>query len=307
MNNDSESPIVSEDKSLFQIEILKIFKILKTYKLLLVSTISIGLIISLYIALSLPEVFRADMVIKSTETKNRSMFSQISNRLGGIAGSLGVNLDEGGSGGDYSKAVATLYSRVFLQTYIDANNLMPVLFPKDWDANTKSWKNNSSPPTKYDAYEEFVVKILLKRDEQTGIINFAVEWNNPVTASEIANDLIIELNNYLRNKEIENISSNIEYLEKELNQTSIVNAQAVVFKVIEEQTKAIMLANVTEEYAFEVIDPAIPPDERIRPSRRMIMLIGLVVTIFSSFTFIVLGEWLIYLRKILEEERRVIK
>ena len=88
-------------------------------------------------------------------------------------------------------------------------------------------------------YEEFVAKILLKRDEQTGIINFAVEWNNPVTASEITNDLIIELNNYLRDKEIENISSNIEYLEKELSQTSIVNAQAVVFKVIEEQTKAI--------------------------------------------------------------------
>ena len=239
MNDDSESPIVSEDKSLFQMEILKIFKILKAYKLLLVSAIPIGLIISLYIALSSPEVFRADMVIKSTEAKNRSMFSQISNRLGGIAGSLGLNLGEGGSSGDYSKAVATLYSRVFLQTYIDANNLMPVLFPKDWNVNTKSWKNNSSPPTKYDEYEEFVAKILLKRDEQTGIINFAVEWNNPVTASEIANDLIIELNNYLRDKEIENISSNIEYLEKELSQTSIVNAQAVVFKVIEEQTKAI--------------------------------------------------------------------
>ena len=245
------------------------------------------------------EVFRAEMVIKSSQEKNRSMFSQISNQLSGIAGTFGLNLADQGSMGGYSTAVATLYSRVFLEDYINKNNLKPDLFPKDWDVNTKSWKDAKNAPTQYDAYENFAQRIFLVRDDKTGIINFAVEWSDPLTASNIANDLILSINNYLRNKEIRNISNNIAYLEKELGQTSIVNAQAVVFKVIEEQTKAIMMANVTEEYAFEIIDPSIPPDERDRPSRRMIMIIGLVVSIFLGFTFIFLLENLMSLRKLL--------
>ena len=35
-----------------------------------------------------------------------------------------------------------------------------------------------------------------------------------------------------------------------------------------------MLANVTDEFAFKVLDPAVVPEKKDKPRRRMIVLIG---------------------------------
>ena len=239
------------------------------------------------------------MVIKSSDERNRSMFSQISSQINGIAGSLGMDLGQQNAQG-YSAAVATLYSKVFLYGYIEDNNLLKALYENDWDYESDTWKDPESKPSMEDAYEDFSQRIFLNRDERTGIINFAIEWTDPKQAAELANDLITSVNTYLRDKEIENISNNIQYLQDELSQTSIVNAQAVVFKVIEEQTKAIMMANVTEEYAFEIIDPAVSPDERIKPSRRLIVMIGAMLSFLSGIILIIIKESLPKLSKLLQ-------
>ena len=58
----------------------------------------------------------------------------------------------------------------------------------------------------------------------------------------------------------------------------------VIYNLIEEQTKNIMLANVREEYAFKIVDPAIVPEIRVRPARRKIAIMGLLVgLLFGSF------------------------
>jgi len=177
---------------------------------------------------------------------------------------------------------------------------LKALYENDWDYESDTWKDPESKPSMEDAYEDFSQRIFLNRDERTGIINFAIEWTDPKQAAELANDLITSVNTYLRDKEIENISNNIQYLQDELSQTSIVNAQAVVFKVIEEQTKAIMMANVTEEYAFEIIDPAVSPDERIKPSRRLIVMIGAMLSFLSGIILIIIKESLPKLSKLLQ-------
>ena len=41
--------------------------------------------------------------------------------------------------------------------------------------------------------------------------------------------------------------------------------------------KKAMLANVSEEYAFRVIDPAVVPEERASPKRSRIAMLGLLI------------------------------
>lgn len=57
--------------------------------------------------------------------------------------------------------------------------------------------------------------------------------------------------------------------------------------MIEAQTKTKMLANTQEEYAFRILDKAVVPEEKIRPKRTLIVvlgvMIGLIMGVFSAF------------------------
>ena len=70
--------------------------------------------------------------------------------------------------------------------------------------------------------------------------------------------------------------------------------QNLLYGLIEEQTKSVMWANVREEYAFEVIDPAIIPEERDSPRRTLIVLL-------ATFFGIVLGLAYAFFREHIEK------
>ena len=50
----------------------------------------------------------------------------------------------------------------------------------------------------------------------------------------------------------------------------------------EELTKKIMIANVREEYAFKIIDPAVVPEKKYAPSKRNIVIISFILGLFIS-------------------------
>ena len=47
-----------------------------------------------------------------------------------------------------------------------------------------------------------------------------------------------------------------------------------------------MLANVTDEFAFKVLDPAFVPEERIKPKRKKMILLGGLIGLFTGIGFV---------------------
>ena len=64
-------------------------------------------------------------------------------------------------------------------------------------------------------------------------------------------------------------------LNEQIEKTSITDLQQVFFNLIEEQTKVILLAKVSDEYLFKTIDPAVIPEEKTKPRRLLIVGLGL--------------------------------
>jgi len=48
----------------------------------------------------------------------------------------------------------------------------------------------------------------------------------------------------------------------------------VFYDLIESQTRVSMLADVRDEYVFQVVDPAMVPDEKVAPRRSLIAVLG---------------------------------
>ena len=78
----------------------------------------------------------------------------------------------------------------------------------------------------------------------------------------------------MRKNDQQEAQSSIDFLTKKLEQTQLADMQTVFYQLIEEQTKTMMLAEVSPEYVLKTIDPANAPDEKSKPKRALICVLG---------------------------------
>jgi uncharacterized protein involved in exopolysaccharide biosynthesis len=188
--------------------------------------------------------------------------------LGGALGSFGdlaplAGLNLNSSSVDTEESLAVLKSRHFTEAFIDDRHLMPELFPRKWDARNRKWKTDVAPPTPAQAYKYFnkTIRSVLQ-DKKTGLITLQIDWRDRTEAAEWANELLKRLNAEMRARAIASASAAVGYLEKELNATTVVGTREAISRLMEAQINKRMLANVTEEYAFRVVDKAMAPDKK---------------------------------------------
>ena len=76
-----------------------------------------------------------------------------------------------------------------------------------------------------------------------------------------------------------------------MSETNVIEVQRVIASLIQEKIQTLMLAEVSEEYLFDVIDEPFVPDYRFWPKRTQLTVIGTISSgifaiIFSTFVFI---------------------
>ncbi|MBE4517228.1 LPS O-antigen length regulator, partial [Vibrio parahaemolyticus] len=80
---------------------------------------------------------------------------------------------------------------------------------------------------------------------------------SPYIAKQWVNWLVQDINQDMRERTIAETTKNLNYLNIQLKKTAVTDMQSTFYKLIEEQTKSLMLAEVQEEFVFKVVDPAV--------------------------------------------------
>lgn len=222
------------------------------------------------------------------EGKSAGGLGALSAQFGGLAEMAGVNL---GGGGSSDAKIAYLKSRVFIESFINENDLMPILYAKQWDSAKKKWLTDDPDkvPTVWKAYQLFSKDIVdIQLDKKTSLITLTVTWKDREQAVVWANRLIERANANLRAKAIAESQLSQTYLEKELQKTSVIEVQNTIYRVLETQIKNMMMANTQEQFAFKVIDPAALMDEDsfVKPKRLMMIVLGGVAGLFLGILFV---------------------
>jgi uncharacterized protein involved in exopolysaccharide biosynthesis len=107
-----------------------------------------------------------------------------------------------------------------------------------------------------------------------------------------ANDLVKQLNEQLREQAIADSQKRVGYLEQELAKTTLQDMRAVLYNLLESEKQKAMLANVNEDFALEVIDPAVTPETREKPKRKLIVALGGVCGGFLGIFAVFFGQFL---------------
>lgn len=241
-----------------------------------------------YAFLATPQ-YRSEVLLASASPPDSSSkFSALASQLGGLASMVG-NFD---SGSDLKVNLAVLESREFLTRFIETHRLLPILFEEQWDPASNSFKplfSTGKPPTLQDAYSKMQRKVLkITQDEVTQLVTVSITWTDPELCERWANDLIRMLNEYLRQRSIDEAQKSIGYLEQQVRKTSVSDMRDILFRLIEQQTQNIMLAETREQFAFRVLDKAVVPELRESPKRLLLILISVFVATVLSFTYLML-------------------
>ncbi len=82
---------------------------------------------------------------------------------------------------------------------------------------------------------------------------------------------------YVQKQDREEAIKSINYLKEKINETNITDMQSVFYQLIEEQTKTLMLAEASDEYIFKTISPAKVSEEKAKPKRALIVILGFLL------------------------------
>ena len=265
-------PSLSSDED--DIDLLELIRtLLHAWKTIVVFTIvCTGLAVTY--ALYVPEVFKAETLLAPAQEENSGASSAIS-QFGGLAAMAGISIP---SDSNVEQVIATLNSRKFLRTYIKENKVLPVLFKEIWDSDNQAWlvPSEKDEPTEQKAIESFKGCLSVYEDKKSGLISLSISWIDPEVAAQWANDLVKQLNKQLREQAIADSKKRVGYLEQELAKTTLQDMRTVLYNLLESEKQKAMLANVNEDFALEVIDPAVAPETREKPKRKLIVVLGMV-------------------------------
>ena len=272
---------------------------------------------SVFYAINLPNIYKADALLAPAESSGGGDLSKMAGQLGGLAALAGVNIGSSESS-QTELAVQVMKSRHFVDSFITRHELLvPLMAVNGWDLTsdtliiddeiynplTNEWRREAKglrgeKPTAQEAYEVFRNNVLnISLDQESGLYTVSVQYYSPYVAQQWVGWLIEDINEVMRERRISETSKNLSYLKLQLQKTSIAEMQSTFYKLIEEQTKSLMLAEAQEEFVFKTIDPAVVPEVKSKPRRGLICIVATIFGFLISSISVILFSYTLKIGK----------
>ena len=292
-NNDY---VQSRDIADDEINLRELFAVIWKGKWIIIAVTALFALASVFYAIHLPNIYKSEALLAPAEQENSGGLAGLAGQFGGLASLAGVNLG-GGSSNKAQLAIEVLKSRQFTSDFIKKHNILPDLMSaKTWNMQTDAiihdseiynaqnnkWVREVSAPFKpkpsmQEAYKEFSKILSASTDKETGMVKISIEHVSPTIAQQWVSWLIQDINQTMKERDVQEAIKSTDFLTQQLEQTKIADIRAVLYKLVEEQTKTIMFAKVRDEYVFKTIDAALVPEEKFKPKRALICVLGVLL------------------------------
>jgi uncharacterized protein involved in exopolysaccharide biosynthesis len=264
-----------------ELRLSELINLLRRRKRLIIGFAVILTVLAGIAAVLLPKHYKAVIVISPvTQTQGGGgQLSGVGSMLSSLGGGLASLAGLAGNDSKRAESLAVLQSEALTEKYIQQNDLLPILFPKQWDANNKRWRvtDPASLPTLWKGNEFFKKNVrTILTDPKSGLVTMTISWTDAHTAAKWANDLVAMTNDYLRKKAIDESERNIAFLNEQAAKTDIVTVKQAIYSILQSEINKEMLARGNDEYAFKILDPAVAPERPSTPPPLLLMIGALV-------------------------------
>lgn len=289
-----------------EIDLLELFKVLwdgKWWVFLITFLAGAG---GVGYALSQSHYYSAEAVLAPARSDAGGGASSALAGLGGLASLAGVRV--GGGGGEVPIALETMRSRQFLIEFIHRHELLPALFAfESWDPKTLTWSMDTerydpvtgtwisdtepAQPTDWEAYRRFSGMLEVQQGRDNPFVRVNITHASPVLAQQWLVLLIEDINEHMRTAAISKAEQTIAYLQGQIERTQAAGMQQMLYQLMEEEMKTLMLSNLNEGYIFQMIDPPMIPERPSGPQRKLIAMIATLLGGMLGLGFVLVRHW----------------
>jgi uncharacterized protein involved in exopolysaccharide biosynthesis len=276
-----------------EIDLKELFLVLWAGKWLIGGITTFAAAIAVVVALSMPNIYTSSALLAPAESASGGMAS-LMKQYGGLASLAGISLPGGDEASKAQLGIEVLKSRRFVADFVNRYDLLvPLMAADSWNQATAGleidgdlydieagvWVREvdlpfTPKPSDQEAFEVWQEIFSVSQDRETGFVTVSIEHLSPIVAQQWVTWLVQDINTAIRDQDIIEAERSIEYLNQQITTTSLADLQTMFFELIQSQTETIMLARVRPEYVFKTIDPAIVPEEKSKPKRALICVLG---------------------------------
>lgn len=286
-----------------EIELKDLMLLLLDKKLFISVITTIAAITSVILALSLPNIYTSSSLL-APSSKDNAINPQLGS-ISGIAGLAGINLSQNSS--KSQEAIKRIESYEFFVKHFLPNikyqNLMAVdkwLPEKNiivydsniFDTKSNEWISKQEKPTYQMAFKKYRKAMVIYADIETGFVNLSIDHKSPFIAKEWVEIIVTNINESMREIEKQDAQNAINYLSESTKSINVLSIKDVISKLLENQMQILMLSSSNESYIFRTIDSPFVSEEKARPSRALVCIVGTTLGFIISL-LIVLGLHLI--------------
>ncbi len=277
-----------------EIDLKELFFALWDKKFLIIFLTTIAAIISVFYALSLPNIYSSDTLLAPTDSE-QSMGGSIRD-YSSIASMAGINIPSQ-SGGKTAEAIERIKSYDFFVNHFLPNiQFKDLVAAKSWSAinNTMEYYPDASnnlikKTTNQQAYKIYTSILDVSLDKKTTFVSMKIEHISPHVAAKWLNIIIQNINSHMRELDKAVAKNSITFLNLSAQDANLSEVRASIFSLIQNQIQLLTLAEANIDYVFRPISSPIVPEVRSRPSRSSISIsgtiAGFIISLFISLMF----------------------
>ncbi len=307
-----DNQIVTTNEYDDEIDLRELFGVLWSGRIQIIIITMIFAVGSVIYALSLPNQYKATALLAPAQSDGGDLSSALG-QLGGLASLAGVSIGIGESS-ESQIAQEIMKSWSFVETFIADNDLeVEVYATKGWskssnmlvidddvyDITQQSWlledddTDAPRPPTSWELFERFQKIVSVSEDKKSGLVSVSIEYFSPQIAKKWLDMYVSAINEHMQSRQVVKVSNNIAYLKAQIDKTSIAEMREVFYTIIEEQTKNKMVAEASPDYAFVAVSPSMVPEEKSKPKRALICILGTILGGMLSVLLVLVGHYAI--------------
>ena len=286
--------------------------------LILLLTLVTALTTAVY-SLYIPNIYEAAAVITTVSERDSSSSAAMqmlgASGLAGLADVAGVSFP---GGQKLNVLESYLKSNIVREKVIVKNDLLPVLFPKQWDKEKREWKRHSPGflrktlnalsrvvaandtamqkpesdrgPTISDGLRALQGMVIVKNNVKANTLTITVDDRDPRMAANMVTYVLDALQDHLSEEKKRSANENRDYLKGQLVKAVDPLTRQKIYSLLSKQIETALMAEVKGNI-FTVIDPPRVPDRKVKPHRARLVINSFILSL-------VIGMFLaVYLEK----------
>ena len=268
------------------IDLRRLMAIIWGNKMVVLSVVVLTSFLSVIIALSMQDRY-ASVSLLAPKNEDAGGLGGLARQYSGLASMAGISVPDPEKGGKIEIALQTMGSFDFFKNNIYDEYVSALFAATGWDKEknkltfdeslydieTLQWVSKPSAQT---AYSSFLEQFSFSEDVETGFISVKMEHFSPFVAKEVVSSIVKRINETMRQRDIAEAEEAITFLNEKIKETPLNSLDEMFARLIEDQIKTIMLANVSEDYIFRTIEPPVVAERKASPQRALICLIGAI-------------------------------